>query len=355
MPAKRSSLAAAMSAVFVILAAHVVRANWADAPLADVIRDVQPKVVKIYGAGGFRGLEAYQSGFLISAEGHVLTAHSYVLDADYITCTLDDGQKFEAKLLGADPRLEVAVLKIEAKDLPHFDLAQAATAIEGARILALSNLYGVATGEEPVSVQHGIISVVTPLEARRGVFETLYTGPVYVVDAMTNNPGAAGGALVNLRGELLGMLGKELRNARNNTYLNYALPVAELTSAVEQIRAGKAPPVPNDRPDTKLANPLTLEALGIVMVPNVLERTPPFIDKVRAGSPAAKAGVKADDIIVFVDEKLIQSIAALATVLERIAIDDRVRLVLLRDKELVEVTVEVPPEEQKRPDEARKE
>src|SRR5262249_5547427 len=79
------------------------------AKLTDVIRDAQRKTVKIYGAGGIRGLEAYQSGFLISAEGHVLTAFSYVLDSDTITVTLDDGRKFEAKLLGADPRLDLAV------------------------------------------------------------------------------------------------------------------------------------------------------------------------------------------------------------------------------------------------------
>ena len=123
-------------------------------------------------------MEAYQSGFLISPEGHVLTAHSYVLDADYITCTLDDGQKFEAKFVGADPRLEIAVLKIEGKDLPHFDLSKAATATEGTRMLAFSNLFGVAVGDEPVSVQHGIVAAVTSLEARRGVFETMYNGPV---------------------------------------------------------------------------------------------------------------------------------------------------------------------------------
>ena len=95
-------------------------------PGADVRRDAidqaQAKMVKIYGAGGFRGLEAYQSGILISAQGHILTVFSHVLDTDYISVTLADGRKFEAKLLGADPRLDVAVLKIEANGLPHFDL-----------------------------------------------------------------------------------------------------------------------------------------------------------------------------------------------------------------------------------------
>jgi serine protease Do len=173
-------------------------------------------------------LEAYQSGFLISAEGHVLTAFSYVLDSDTVTVTLDDGRKFDATLLGAEPRLDVAVLKIDSTELPFFDLKQAATGV-----LAFSNLFSVAVGDEPVSVLHGIVSAVTSLDARRGVFETPYQGPVYVLDAMTNNPGAAGGALTNMQGQLLGMLGKELRNSRTNTWLNYAVPANELVEAVE--------------------------------------------------------------------------------------------------------------------------
>jgi serine protease Do len=317
-------------------------AAGADHALSGVIRDAQSKIVKIYGAGGFRALEPYQSGFLISADGYLLTAHSYVLDADYITCTLDDGRKFEGKLVGADPRLEVAVLKIEATDLPYFDLTKAATATEGTRTLAFSNLFGIAFGEEAASVQRGIVTAVAPLEARRGVFQSLYSGRVYVVDAMTNNPGAAGGALTNMGGELLGMLGKELRDARTNTWLNYAIPIGELTASIEQIRSGKLPTTPVETSEQKIANPMTLEALGIVMMPNVLPRTPAFVEKVRDGSPAAKAGVKVDDVVLFVDDQLIQSVDSVQAALSRIAIDDRVRLRLTRDQTIVEVTLEVP-------------
>ena len=159
-----------------------------------MIDQAQTKIVKIYGAGGFRGMEGYQSGFLISAEGHILTALSYVLDTDRITVTLNDGRRYDAKLLGGDPRLEIAVLKIEAANLPHFDLAKAVPLTAGTRILALSNLFNVAMGDEPASVQSGTVSVLTRLEGRRGVFETPYHGPIYVLDVATNNPGASGGA-----------------------------------------------------------------------------------------------------------------------------------------------------------------
>ena len=211
----------------------------AESNLARVIDQAQTKMVKIYGAGGFRGMAGYQSGFLISAEGHVLTALSYVLDTDRMTVTLNDGRHYDARLLGGDPRLEVAVLKIEAANLPHFDLAKAIPLTGGTRILALSNLFNVAMGDEPASVQSGTVSVLTRLEGRRGVFETPYHGPIYVLNVATNNPGATGGALVTLRGELAGLLGKELRNSLNNTWLSYAVPIDQLRQSVDEIKLGK--------------------------------------------------------------------------------------------------------------------
>lgn len=316
-------------------------------PVQEVIDRVQPKMVKIYGAGGFRGMEAYQSGMLVSAEGHIVTVFSHVLDTDFITVVLDDGRRFEqAKLLGADPRLEVAVLKIDAADLDHFDLNAAIVAEAGTRVLALSNLFSVAKGNEPLSVQHGVISVRTQLEARRGVFETPYDGPVYVLDAMTNNPGAAGGALVTRRGELVGMLGKELRNALNNTWLNFALPIEELRASVDAIRVGRFVARGEERPDKKPDVSLELEMLGIVLVPDILTRTPPYVDQVRDASPAAAAGLRPDDLILLLNERLIQSCKSLRAELEYIDFADPVALTVLRGQELVQVTLQSPAREE---------
>lgn len=314
------------------------------ASVRQTVSDVQPRMVKIYGAGGFRGMEAYQSGFLISPEGHVLTVWSYVLDTDYITIVLNDGRKFEGKLVGADPRLELAVLKIDAADLPCFDLDEAAEADPGTRVLAFSNLYGVATGNEPASVQHGVVSVKTQLTARRGVFETPYDGPVYILDAVTNNPGAAGGALVNRQGKLVGMLGKELRNSLTNTWLNYALPISELSEPVKLIREGKF--VTRNPEEVaaakKPAEPYTLELLGLVLVPDVMERTPPYVDFVRPGMPAAAAALKPDDLILLVGDRLIQSCNDFKTELEYIDRLDPLRITVLRDQDLIEVTLQAP-------------
>src|SRR4029078_2781903 len=95
--------AAPLALIAALVAPAAARPAQADhAPAAapalhDVIRQAQRKIVKIYGAGGVRGLEAYQTGLLISPQGHVLTVFSYVLDTDDLTVVLDDGRRYAAK------------------------------------------------------------------------------------------------------------------------------------------------------------------------------------------------------------------------------------------------------------------
>ena len=312
------------------------------ADLASITLTVQPKMVKIYGAGGLKGLEAYQSGFLVSADGHILTVWSYVLDTDYVTAILDDGRRFQAELIGADPRLEIAILKIDTEGLDFFDRANAVELETGSRVLAFSNLYGVATGDEPTSLLHGVVSARTTLNARRGVFKTPYRGPVYVLDAITNNPGAAGGALTDQRGRLAGMLGKELRNSQTNTWLNYSIPITELNLAIDDILAGKSRPRTDDDSAMRPDRPHTLASLGLVMVPDVLVKTPPFIDAIRRESIAEKAGLRPDDLVLFVGDRIIPSCEALRNELSFIDRIDEVRLVIQRGDELLDLVLSAP-------------
>ena len=323
-----------------ILVALTMPSSAAEATFIQAAASVQPKMVKIYGAGGLQGLEAYQSGFLISPQGHVLTAWSYVLDTDYITVTLDDGRRFQGQLVGADPRREIAVLKIEADDLPHFRLSDAVELDVGDRVLAFSNLFGVATGDEDASVLHGCVSAKTRLEARRGAFETPYDGPIYVVDAMTNNPGSAGGALTDRQGNLVGILGKEMRNSLNNTWLNYVIPAGELVTPVDDILAGKTLPRKVDESAKKPAQPWTLQRAGLRLVPDVLAKTPPFIDAVTPDSPAARARLQPDDLILFINNGVVVSYQSAVETLSLIDHIDPVRLTVQRGQQLVEVVLE---------------
>jgi serine protease Do len=178
-----------------------------------------------------------------------------------------------------------------------------------------------------------VISAVTNLTARKGVFKTPYEGPVYVVDAMTNNPGAPGGALTNQRGALLAMIGKELRNADDNSWLNYAMPIAELREAVTEIIAGRSRPSGNDS-DRLPEIPVDLASLGVVLVPEVVDSTPPFIDSVRQDSPASTAGLRRDDLILFIDNALVPSLDELQEKCRRIAAGRPLQLTVRRGDEL---------------------
>jgi serine protease Do len=304
-----------------------------DAP-QEVIASAARKVVKIYGAGGRRGLEGYQSGILVGPDGRIITAASTVLDSDEIDCVLDDGRRFRAKLLGVDPRRELALLDIDADGLPAFTPAADERAAPGTRVIALSNLFGVAVGDERVSAQRGVVSAVVPLAARRGAAEAPYRGAVYVLDCTTNNPGSAGGALVDARGRLLGMLGKELRATASGIWLNYAIPTDELAAGCAAIEAGTARPAPSV--DSRPFNP---RRLGIVLVPDLLDRTPPYVESLLPDGPAARAGLAADDLVIAVNGRSVASRAAVERVLGELAAGDPVRFTLVRGGAVVEVDV----------------
>ncbi len=301
------------------------------------------KVVKIYGAGGVQGLEGYQSGIIISPDGRIATALSTVLDSDGLDCVLDDGRRFEARLVGVDPRRELAVLVIEAVDLPAFTPREERVTA-GTRVLAISNLFGVAVGDERASVQRGVVAAVVPLEARRGAADAPYTGAVYVLDCTTNNPGSPGGAVVDSQGRLLGILGKELRATASGIWLNYALPADELARGCTEILAGTA-----GTPPATSATPLDLRSLGLVLVPDLLARTPPFVESVVPGSAAAQAGLRPDDLVIAVGSRAVASCDAVQRAVGGVPEGDAVRLSLIRAGVIVECDLGPRPAEVKRP------
>src|SRR5262249_54736893 len=96
-------------------------------------------------------------------------------------------------------------------------------------------------------VQRGVISGYSKLPLRRGIFEAPYSGEVYVIDAITNNPGAGGGVITSRKGELLGLIGKELRNNLTDTWINYAVPIQATAKATRGPGQGEGGPRPRGR------------------------------------------------------------------------------------------------------------
>jgi len=322
----------------------------AQAPFHDVSKQVNRKLVKVFGSGGFRGLVAYGTGIVVSPDGYVLTAASHLLDTPDLRVHLSDGRRCQAKVVVIEPELDAALIKIEkVEDLPFFDVpaaAKAPRAKPGDWVLAFSNQFEIATRDEPMSVQRGVIAAYAKLPLQRGVFEAPYQGDVYVLDAITNNPGAAGGALTTRGGELLGVIGKELRNSLSNTWVNYAVPIAarvdvrqgeqvvsvSLPEFVEKGMRGEYKPTSKEKKEEGQGG-----YTGIVFVPNVVERTPPYVEEVMADSPAAKAGVKVDDLVVYLDGEPVVSIAAFREMMLKTRPGAVVKLEVRRGDKLVPV------------------
>ena len=302
------------------------------------IRTAQQRVVKVYGAGG-SGLEPYQTGMLVSPDGHIATAWSYVLDVPPIV-QLDDGTRLEAEVLEFEPRLELAVLKVQGVDLPYFSIDEASDVQFGDAVFAISNLFNIATGNEPASVMRGRVAAISALDARRGTFATPYHGDVLLLDLVANNPGAAGGAVVDLDGRLIGMLGKELRDSVTGVWMNYAIPASVLRSAIGDMIAGRRRPPPTaSTPRLPVDQSHSPETLGLRLVPDVMERTPVFVDDVVTDSPAGRSGLMPDDLVLMIDGGRIDGQRDFRDRLRRIDRRDNVALTVQRSNEILIVNV----------------
>jgi serine protease Do len=346
-----------------------------------VIDEALQKVVKIYGAEA-AGIHGYQSGILVSPDGYILTALTSALQANPIVVVLDSGRKFNARLAAAEPVMEIALLKITGADLPHFDiqnnipspfggglgwgLVELPESLDhpnsplpkeegamryplGLPVYAISNPFNIAQGNERVTVQRGAIAAQTTLSARRGVFETPYKGEIIVLDMTTNNTGAGGGALIAAEsGELLGILGKELRNNENHTWLNFAIPTFVWRETVRAMIVAAnqgsgtislfAEQTVREREMIPEDTIRIFQNWGILLIPSVSRRTPPFIDSIRSGSEAEQSGLLPDDLIVMVNNQLTPSLIAVEYHIHQVPPDQPVTLTIERDATLREVT-----------------
>lgn len=304
----------------------------------------QSRVVKVYGQGGVSGLEGYRSGVIVSPDGVILTVDGSLLESGEAIVVLANGDRYSGRVTGVDPLTGVAVLRVEsgpdagAEDasvaLPHFDLAAARDAASGEEVSVISNAFNIATGPEPLSLQRGVIAGVTPVGALRGGPPLLERAPLLVLDCVTSNPGAAGGAVVGARGDLLGMVGGELRSEATGAWVNYALPTPLLREALERSAATEGDVGPVGEPESTLPR---LGAYGVSLIPRVTERTPPYIEHVVAGSPAANAGLRTDDLIVLVGGRAAPTVAAAATaILDGAERSESVTVTVLRGDALIE-------------------
>lgn len=305
---------------------------------------VQQRVVKIFGAGGIKNLNAYSTGFMIDQRGFAITVWNHVLDTSDLAVVLHSGQRYAATVVAAEPGLDLALLKLESTDetFPAFSLNDARDVPPGTRVLAFSNMFKVATGDEPVTVMHGVVSAKTKLSTRRGVFDVSLDSELYVIDAITNNAGAEGGLLTALNGRPIAMIGRQLRNSRTNTWVNYAVPLTELREPVAQMIAGKYSVRAAQNPTDDERPKYEPEDFGMVMVPDVVQRTPGYVDSVVNGSVAAKVGVRREDLVVYVNDQLVRSCGEFRVAIGSVVAGQKVELIVRRGDVLKTFELTVP-------------
>ncbi len=298
---------------------------------------VYPSIVKVYGAGGFRGIPAYGTGVVVDPSGVIATAWSIALKTEGLKVTTDQGQRLEAKILRADPKHGIALLKVELGDqkLPALELGDSSALRPGDQVYGVGNAFDDATGDEKSAVMGGVVMAIAALEVRIGIEDGPPLGTVIITD-VANNPGTQGGGLFTREGKLVGILGRLVESKETNSLINFAVPAATLKPFLEAALAGKEPKP--DEPPRKLAPAET----GIRLLDAHLTRSPPaYVDRVLPGSPADKAGVKPDDLVFRLDGHVVRSCRVFEDLLHEHGPGDKVKLVLKRQSSIVEVELEL--------------
>lgn len=263
------------------------------------------------------------SGVIIDAEkGYIVTNNHVVQDADKIQIRLKDGRSYTATKLGADPQSDIALLKIEAKNLVQIPLANSDKLRVGDYAIAIGNPFGLEQ-----TVTSGIVSSLGRSGLNMDGFEDFIQ-----TDAAINR-GNSGGALVNLRGELIGINTAILGPNGGNVGIGFSIPSNMMKNLVDQIiefgqiRRGSLGVRGND------VNSELTDALNL----NVSKGA--FVNEVLPDTAAAKAGLKAGDVIISMNGNRIQSFNELRAKIATLGANRKAELGILRDGKERSITV----------------
>ena len=274
---------------------------------------------------GMFGQEAFTgsgSGFILTADGYVLTNHHVIDKAQAIRVTLSDGSEYEAQLVGSDAVSDVALLKIEAQDLPAVTIGSSDNLEVGDQVAAIGNPLGELTSTQTV----GYVSAKDRSVNTDGtIINMLQT------DAAINS-GNSGGPLFNMNGEVIGITtAKYSGNTSSGASIEgigFAIPINEVrATADELIATGK----------------ITRPGLGITgqVVSGYYDYVPSgiMVATITEGSPAQEAGMRVQDIITAVDGQQISSFSELRAALYAHKVGDTITVTVFRESKSIDLSV----------------
>jgi serine protease Do len=253
------------------------------------------------------------SGFIISADGYVLTNNHVVADADEIMVRLADRSELEAKLIGADPRTDVALLKVEAKGLPTVKLGNSDDIKVGEWVLAIGSPFG---------FDHSATSGIISAKGRSLPNENYVP---FIQTDVAINPGNSGGPLFNLDGEVIGINSQIFTRSGGYMGVSFAIPIDVAMAVADQLKAGGKVNrgwlgVMIQEVNKDLAESFGLDKPAGALIAQVLE-----------DGPAAKGGVQVGDVILQVNDQPVIMASDLPHLIGALKPGEKVQLQVLRN------------------------
>ena len=287
------------------------------------------------------------SGFIIDKEGYILTNEHVVRGADKITVTLPDGREFKGSLTGSDTYSDLAVIKIEPKgELPFVKLGDSDNVRIGHWAIAIGNPFAFAVKNPEPTVTVGVVSALhrgLPATDKR----TREYSDLIQTDAAIN-PGNSGGPLVNIYGEVIGINVAIFTLSGGSEGIGFAVPVNAANKILNDLKQGKKVlygwlGVIIQDMDASLASYFSLSDKSGVLISRIVE-----------ASPAEKAGLKAGDIIVSLDDEKLKNTQDLIRTLLKKSIGEKVTLGVIREQKVYTAIVEIGERPEEKPIVAQK-
>jgi len=299
------------------------RSPWGDDPFFRQFFGDRTYTERVQGLG---------SGFLISADGYIVTNDHVAGNAKEITVTLTNGEKYKAELVGTDQVADIALLKIDGKNLPYIRLGNSDDVIIGEWVIAFGNPFGLFDISDKPTVTVGVVSATKMnLRAEEG---RVYRGMIQTDAAI--NSGNSGGPLVNSVGEVIAVNAVIYTPNQGSIGLGFAIPINRVKNVVAELKkSGKVERefwtgLEVQTVDERMARYFGLErAEGVI------------VSDVKKSSPAEKAGFRVGDIIVAANGEKTVDDATLMSAVDDAKTGDTVDLTVIRERKKIDLKLKL--------------